>query len=738
MSPFAFQYPGMLLLIFLLLPVAWLLHRARQRRAAVRDQMGGGVPVSSTRRDGLRIAALLLLLLALARPGDQPRRHSVTQSGRDVVFVLDVSQSMLAEDAYPSRLEAAKDGIRDALDSFRSQRVALVVYAGSANILCPLTHDHEFVRYMLDQATPRVVDFGGTTLLSAIEKCVDNVLDPDRSGMQDLIVLTDGEEHGDQTERVAELLKENETGLLVVGLGDPTAGSRIPIETEDGKPDFLKHDGQIVTTKLNDEGLRELSRLSDDATYLAAGTSAFDLAGMYAQFALNKPIAGTAGGETYVVYRELSFPLITVALLLLLFAEFSGRGAASGLSPRRGPANAVTRLLWIPLLIIAGIQTAGADPPKLGRQFTAAVQMQNEGKAAEALDAYSVIDSEFPSDALTPSQIAAIRFNQGLCHLSLAEAQAEAEPRQALSQARFAQNRFLEACRMNPRFERAARRLDPTAELIADYVRLIEEEDERERQLQEQMQDLIKLLQELQTKQSELRDNVPDHSNRNNRPRRGQPPPEPPSPPDSAAEDSKRFAQSQRTLHNEGVSIRQIMKDLDQTISEVTAEPPSLPADFGDESQSTTVHSAPDPAPPVSVLQEPLQLMDQVVVAQEQAAGKLQQWNTWPEGRDQQLVAIKKIQEILDLLASNDSGESDEGDWDEDAEYDEMMEASDSEEAMMSSMQGQGDFASGSEMQSLPVPNYSVDDILMEEQGSLQFRQQQRAKGNQGNVEKDW
>ncbi|MFG0287731.1 MAG: VWA domain-containing protein [Rhodopirellula sp. JB044] len=728
MSFFAFPNPALLFLLAIWIPIGWLIRRAALRRLHAGKKLGGSTLPSSRWRDRLRLFALFLLLLAVARPGISPRRHSVTQSGRDVVFALDVSQSMLAQDAFPSRLEAAKNGIRDALDSFRSERVALVVYAGSANILCPLTHDYEFVRYMLDQATPRTVDFGGTTLLSATEKSVDNVFESERKGMQDLVVLTDGEEHGDQNQRVAELLKENETGLLIVGIGDPTSGSRIPIESDSGESTVLQHEGQAVITKLNETGLRELARLSDDATYISAGTSAFDLAGEYSRYAFDKPIAGTSGGETYVVYREVGPLLIAIALAALLAGELAKWFSSTRQTNRRAfsmrpdATPRATLIVFVVSLSFSSI-ARGADPAALS-PFDQAIGLQREGKAVDALEIYGTLHSD---SGLSPAQTSVVHFNEGLCHLSVAAEQAEADPRQALSQARMAQIRFLEACRINPNFKRAAIQLDPTAALITEYIAQIEEEDERQQQLQQQMQDLLKLLEELKEKQTELRESIPGRPNRNPRSKNQQQEELPPDTVDAKTE-SKRFMQTQKTLHQEGVSIREIMRSLDQSISDPNAEQQS---DSDAAKRSNEV-------PEVSVLQEPLRLMDEAVAAQYSAIGKLQQRSTWPESRDQQLIAIRKIQEIIEMLSSNDSSDSDEGEWDDEADYDEMMEASESEEAMMSSMQGQGDFASGSAMQPLPVPNYSVEDILMEEQGSLQFRQQQRAKSNQANVEKDW
>ena len=97
-----------------------------------------------------------------------------------------------------------------------------------------------------------------------------------------------------------------------------------------------------------------------------------------------------------------------------------------------------------------------------------------------------------------------------------------------------------------------------------------------------------------------------------------------------------------------------------------------------------------------------------------------------------------KIQEILDLLAGDNEGESDDGDWEDDEEDWDMEDYEDGEDGMPSSMDMTGDLAAGSEMQPLPVPNYSVEDMLMEEQGNMQFRQQERAKANAGKVKKDW
>jgi len=278
-------------------------------------------------RDWTWMSVLAVLVICLARPGFDPVRHSISKSGRDVVFVLDISRSMLAQDAYPSRLEAAKQGIRDCLDGFRGEQVALVIYAGSSTISCPLTADYEFLRYMLTQVEPRSVEFGGTMLLSAVEKVVDQVLDSERRGFQDLVILTDGEDHGPDMKRVADTVKESGVNSLIVGLGDSVSGSRIPILNEDGNVISLKHAGSVVYTKLQDRTLGELARLCPDSQYQKAGTLPFHLGELYREFAEGKEATAMGGDAGYVVYREAAFFLMPIAFVLALLGRFRIGGA---------------------------------------------------------------------------------------------------------------------------------------------------------------------------------------------------------------------------------------------------------------------------------------------------------------------------------------------------------------------------------------------------------------------------
>lgn len=684
MNYFAVQWPWMLCLLLVVLPLAGVLARARKKRAALRKKLGLEPTKGARTRDVSRVIALALLVVALSRPGYAPERLAVSQSGRDVVFAIDVSRSMLAEDAHPSRLEAAKQGVRDALEGFGTERAGLVIYAGSATILCPLTYDYDFVRYMLEQVNPQAVDFGGTTVLSAVEKSVDNVFSDERSGMQDLVVLTDGEDHVPDRKRVAELLDGRGVDLLLVGLGDPTSSSRIPIENEEGGKSYLMQDGDFVSTRLNEEVLRGLATDCKGALFVAPGTAAFDLGELYGTFATGKPAEGAVGADTFVVYREAGFLLIALALGLLFVG---GRMGRSGMG--------------VMLMLLALVQSVGAESAMV---FSEARALQVDGKYDEALEAYAEVDGE------TVAQTAAVRFNQALCFLNRAEGLAGESPGGALDAARQAQRCFLEAIRLDPGMERAGMRLDSTAVMISAYAKALKEQEQEDQAIQEKLDLIIARLKVLHGEQTALSGKV-----REGMPKRGSNSGEAVV----GGKDAEGIIDEQARLQSEAVSIQDEMRALDREM----------------------LAGMPDGSPPdMSMMREPLRLMGELLAAQDKASEALAVWARWAESLAQQQVAILKIEEILAILEGGDSGEpedgeNDEGEWDDEGEWEDYES---SEDGSPSSMPMEGDLAAGSEMAPLPVPNYSAKELLMEEHGNMQFREQQRAKGQAGKVEKDW
>lgn len=691
MRGFAFQFPEILPLLLLVLPLGWLMARARKRRRAVVEAMGGGLPTHRTHRDFLRLAAFTLGLLALARPGYSPRLEATSRTGRDVVFALDVSQSMLAEDISPSRLEVAKQGVRDALKAMGNERTGLVVYAGSASVLCPLTYDYDFVRYMLDQAQPRTVDFGGTTLQSAVEKCVDQVFMEGRGGMQDLVVLTDGGDNGSKVEKMVKLLDEKQVDVLLVGIGDPETGSPIPILDDEGKRKLLELEGSAVMTKLDDEALRDFAAKSARVNYVAAGARPFDLGAIYQNFAKNLSHDAADTGAGVRVYQEAAVFLLIPALILLVLAE---RWGARGLRLTGGAA----------LFCLGLIAPVESKAEGFSAEFGEAVGLMEKGDYQEASDRFFEISSNVSIRDAGPAEQGVLQLNRGLCLLKLAESQAGNSAAEALATTLEAQRAFLTSRRSAPDLKRAGRRLESTAAVLARLREKVAEQEAAEREMQAELQKLLDRLKALLKEQQALRaevlakESARDHS---------------PSSPDAGEE----FSRKESALEAESHSVEGIMKTLDEKMR--TPVPGSPPVE--------------------SILTEPLKLMTDVEAAQASAATELKVRDAWKVARNHSQQAEKTLQEIIEILSNNnaDSGESDK-EGDEMPQDGDTTETDDSKPSSADSRPAEGDVAAGADMQALPVPNYSADDILKEEQGSLQFRQQKRGGANAAKVKKDY
>ena len=253
--------PWMLLLLPVVALAGWLMLRARRLQYEAACRLQGVAPENRPaglgRRDCLALAALACTVLALARPQWNPRPYDVERRGRDLVIALDVSRSMLAADVFPSRLEAARIAIHEALPVLTGQRIALITFAGSASVRVPLTLDHGFVRYMLERADPSDMDVGSTSLQAAFEMAADNVLTDATGGRRDLVVFTDGEDHLSNIEKTAELLAECGARVLIIGLGDPIQGARVPDASDTDQ--WMRYKDAEVVSRLEEGTLAKLA-----------------------------------------------------------------------------------------------------------------------------------------------------------------------------------------------------------------------------------------------------------------------------------------------------------------------------------------------------------------------------------------------------------------------------------------------------------------------------------------------
>lgn len=228
------------------------------------------------------LIAFIFIVLGAARPSWDIDLVLHPKTGRDLVFLLDISQSMLAEDQTPSRLGCAKNSILQCLDEFKSGRVGLVVFAGSTSIRCPLTRDIEFFKSTLYDLAPDSVPIGGTRIGDAIEKTVKKVFTDDDADYRDIILISDGENQDSITTNALANIADSGARLIIIGLGSDSVPAEIPIMNEaTGLIAPLTYRDRVVRTKQNPKTFEEITGKAPDSIYLNVGTSPLDLADIY-------------------------------------------------------------------------------------------------------------------------------------------------------------------------------------------------------------------------------------------------------------------------------------------------------------------------------------------------------------------------------------------------------------------------------------------------------------------------
>ncbi len=228
---------------------------------------------------GLLLLSTVFLVLTLMRPWGDPRQETVRKKGRDVVFLLDVSKSMLAEDLKPNRLERAKLAIQDALKIMKGDRVGLVIFSGNNALKCPLTHDYDFFLTVLEKVSPDDVSRGGTNIGDAVRTASRKVFGQKEGKFRDIVLITDGEDHGSMPEKAAEEAAKFGIRIHTVGLGSPD-GTRVPAARTADR--YLRYNNEYVRSRLDEKSLREIAAATL-GTYIPVQTGTMDLGRLYEQ-----------------------------------------------------------------------------------------------------------------------------------------------------------------------------------------------------------------------------------------------------------------------------------------------------------------------------------------------------------------------------------------------------------------------------------------------------------------------
>lgn len=248
--------------IILLFTILVIWKKRTQRNFAEKELLQKLSPDRSLGKSILKVVILSLgiacLVIALVNPQFGTKLETIKREGVDVVFALDVSKSMLAEDIAPNRLEKSKQLVTQIINNLASDRVGIIAYAGSAFPQLPITTDYGAAKMFLQAMNTDMVSSQGTAIKEAIELATTYFNDEDQTNRV-LFLISDGEDHQGQIEEIAKQAAMEGIRIVTIGVGT-TKGGPIP-EKRRGVIQSYKKDnsGETVITRLNPQTLKEIA-----------------------------------------------------------------------------------------------------------------------------------------------------------------------------------------------------------------------------------------------------------------------------------------------------------------------------------------------------------------------------------------------------------------------------------------------------------------------------------------------
>ncbi|MBS2026915.1 MAG: VWA domain-containing protein [Deltaproteobacteria bacterium] len=336
-------------LLFALLTVALVLARTgkMEKLASARlaaKVLPGASPARALTRPLLGWAALLLVGMALAQPECGTHVELAKKQGIDVVIALDASKSMLARDVKPSRIERAKLELSGLLDKLNGDRVGIVVFAGDAFVQCPLTNDMAAAKMFLRAIDPMTMPVQGTDVGRALSESRDLLVEAERGAKSRAVVmLSDGEDFGDEVDDELKQLKDDGIRVITVGIGS-VAGEPIPeVDKHGNVVGYMKDkSGQTVMSRLDERGLSHIADATD-GVYVASLPGSIGVGRVAEE--LDKLEKSEFESRISVSYSE-RYPVFLAPALALL---------ALGLALRPGRARA--GVAWVTSGVLLGLGT---------------------------------------------------------------------------------------------------------------------------------------------------------------------------------------------------------------------------------------------------------------------------------------------------------------------------------------------------------------------------------------------
>jgi hypothetical protein len=535
---------------------------------------------------------------------------------------------------------------------------------------------------MLDSADPTDMDTGSTSLQAAVEKIADTVLTDAAGGRRDLVVFTDGEDHLSDIDRTAQLLGQCDARVLIIGLGDPVRGARVPDPLAENQ--WMQHDGVEVISRLQERTLEELAARAPNVTYYPARTRPFDLVTLYRQWIAGARGDMVVGGLQQVRYTE-GYPYLLVLSIVLWLASTSLRAPA-------------TRSL-----LLLAVVLPGCTP-----------RIDDDGE--EAFRA---------------------RFEQGGELLRFAEELSGTDPFAERSLLVDAREEFLRAALLRHGDIETARQITAITRRLRELEVVMEQHRAEEQRRREKLADLIQRLEKLagrqerlaQRSQRLLRRPVPDGEYAN-LPDGGYgylPETERILTPERLKRLAPPIASDQRAVREGTQRVLETVKLQRDALREI------LTRAYGDVGKLP----ATEVDPIVDLLAETVDAQGQTLANLAPGAVNLPRANTALH------TAAGRMQQALDALRSLQPPKTDEAD---DAiaspragDFEEDMEGLDAEaQSNVAQPASPGDLQEALSLRSLPIPDYTSAEIMAEEAANQQKRARRKAARAGARVEKNW
>lgn len=323
MSVFRFAHPEYLYLLVLIPALVLFFVYIRYRRIKSIKAFGNTELIESLMPDVSSARPIIkfimvtftftIFIFLLAGPQFGSKLQKVKRKGIEVIIALDVSNSMMANDIKPNRLERSKQAISKMVEKLHNDKIGLVVFAGDAYIQLPITTDYASAKMFLSTINTKIVPVQGTSIGKAIDLSV-KAFGPQTEASRAIIVITDGENHEDDAISAAKRAKEKGIVVNTIGMGLPQ-GAPIPVE---GSNSFVKdRSGNVVITKLDEESLRKIAE-NGGGNYFRANNAKTGLSDLFKE--ISKMEKTEFEAKVYADYED-QFQWLAWMILFLLVIE---------------------------------------------------------------------------------------------------------------------------------------------------------------------------------------------------------------------------------------------------------------------------------------------------------------------------------------------------------------------------------------------------------------------------------